>query len=143
MKKNFVRMAVMALVGFAMAACSTKDELGFSESNLYGYWLEDGTQHYVNFTNERQSDEYQLGYEWDEAEEVTEEDVKNNHMGNGWFKWNFTTKTGDLLEIQLMDNDGAEIPKSYVVTKLTETELVYYEKDQKSNKFSFKKIAGK
>lgn len=139
MKKSFVRMAVVALVGLAVAACST-DDLGFSESNLYGYWLEDGSEHYVRFTDSRKSDEYQLGYEWNEAEDIHEEDVANNQEGNGWFKWQFTSKTGDLLEIQLMDNDGAEIPKSYVVTKLTETELAYYEKDQKSNKFSFKKV---
>lgn len=139
MKKSFVRMAVVALVGLAVAACST-DDLGFSESNLYGYWLEDGSEHYVRFTDSRKSDEYQLGYEWNEAEDIHEEDVANNQEGNGWFKWQFTSKTGDLLEIQLMDNDGAEIPKSYVVTKLTETELAYYEKEQKSNKFSFKKV---
>lgn len=132
-------MAMVALVGLAMAACST-DDLGFSESNLYGYWLEDGSEHYVRFTDSRKSDEYQLGYEWNEAEDIHEEDVANNQEGNGWFKWQFTSKTGDLLEIQLMDNDGAEIPKSYVVTKLTDTELAYYEKDQKSNKFSFKKV---
>lgn len=132
-------MAVVALVGLAVAACST-DDLGFSESNLYGYWLEDGSEHYVRFTDSRKSDEYQLGYEWNEAEDIHEEDVANNQEGNGWFKWQFTSKTGDLLEIQLMDNDGAEIPKSYVVTKLTDTELAYYEKDQKSNKFSFKKV---
>lgn len=132
-------MAMVALVGLAMAACST-DDLGFSESNLYGYWLEDGSEHYVRFTDSRKSDEYQLGYEWNEAEDVQEEDVANNQEGNGWFKWQFTSKTGDLLEIQLMDNDGAEIPKSYVVTKLTDSELAYYEKDQKSNKFSFKKV---
>ncbi len=139
MKKSIVRMAMVALVGLAMAACST-DDLGFSESNLYGYWLEDGSEHYVRFTDSRKSDEYQLGYEWNEAEDVQEEDVANNQEGNGWFKWQFTSKTGDLLEIQLMDNDGAEIPKSYVVTKLTDSELAYYEKDQKSNKFSFKKV---
>ncbi len=139
MKKSFVRLAMAALVGLAITACSTED-LGFSESNLYGYWLEDGTQHYVRFTDSRKSDEYQLGYEWDEADEITEEDVSGNQEGNGWFKWQFTSKTGDLLEINLMDNDGSEIPKNYVVTKLTDTELNYYEKEHKNNKFSFKKV---
>ena len=39
-----------------------------------------------------------------------------------------------------MDNGGAEIPKVYVVTLLTDTDLSYYEKDHKSIKFSFSKV---
>jgi hypothetical protein len=39
-----------------------------------------------------------------------------------------------------MDNGGAEIPKIYVVTVLTDTELAYYEKDHKSIKFTFEKV---
>ncbi len=131
-------MAVVAILGLAMTACH--DEVSFSESNLYGYWLEDGTQHYVRFTDTRPSDEYQYGYEWDEADKMTEEDVSGNQAGNGWFKWAFTEKTGALMELHLMDNGGGEIPKNYIVTKLTDTELAYYEKDRKNNKYSFKKV---
>ncbi len=131
-------MAVVAILGLAMTACH--DEVSFSESNLYGYWLEDGTQHYVRFTDTRPSDEYQYGYEWDEADKMTEEDVSGNQAGNGWFKWKFTERTGALFEIELMDNGGGEIPKNYIVTKLTDTELAYYEKDRKNNKYSFKKV---
>ena len=39
-----------------------------------------------------------------------------------------------------MDNGGAEIPKVYVVSKLTSSELSYYEKDYTSNKFNFSKV---
>ena len=39
-----------------------------------------------------------------------------------------------------MDNGGAEIPKVYVVSKLTETDLEYYEKDRKQVKFYFEKV---
>ena len=42
-----------------------------------------------------------------------------------------------------MDNGGAEIPKTYIVTKLTDTELSYYEKDHKEIKTSFTKVAEK
>ncbi len=124
-------------MGIALASCNPT-EVTFQESDLLGYWLEDGTQHYVRFTNSRQSDEYQLGYEWDEAEDVMESDVKNNEGGNGWFKWALVKTT--LTEIHLMDNDGAEIPKTYIVTKLTDSELSYYEKDQPSVKASFQKV---
>ena len=92
----------------------------------------------MRFTTE-QSDEtgYLYGREWDEAQDITEADLKPK--GNGWFKYQFKS-TGDLTEIHLLDNGGAEIPKVYVVTKLTTDELEYYEKDQKSNKFYFSKI---
>ena len=39
-----------------------------------------------------------------------------------------------------MDNGGAEIPKVYVVSVLTDTKLEYYEKDYTSNKFYFSKV---
>jgi hypothetical protein len=92
----------------------------------------------VRFTTE-QSDEtgYLDGREWDEAEDSYEEDLQP--YGNGWFKYQFKTQ-GDLTEIHLMDNGGADIPKEYIVSKLTDTELQYYEKDRKSNSFSFTKV---
>lgn len=140
MKRNIIRLALCAMVGFVLASCGGT-EVNFQEADLLGYWLEDGTQHYVRFTDSRQSDDYQLGYEWDESEDVMESDVKNNEGGNGWFKWALV-KT-NLTEIHLMDNGGAEIPKTYVVTKLTDTELAYYEKDQPSVKASFQKVVKK
>ena len=107
-------------------------------SDLQGLWQENNTEHYVRFTKE-QSDEtgYLYGREWDEAEDITEDDLLPK--GNGWFKYLFET-TGSLTEIHLMDNGGAEIPKVYVVTVLNDTELSYYEKDHKSIKFNFTKV---
>ena len=107
-------------------------------SDLQGLWQENNTEHYVRFTKE-QSEEtgYLYGREWDEAEDITEDDLLPK--GNGWFKYLFET-TGSLTEIHLMDNGGAEIPKVYVVTVLNDTELSYYEKDHKSIKFNFTKV---
>ena len=59
--------------------------------------------------------------------------------GNGWFKYWLETK-GDLHEIHLMDNAGAEIPKEYVVSYLSSTRLEYYEKDRSNNRFVFSKM---
>jgi len=138
--RRFYYLALVAIVGIAMSSCSLigggqKQE--FQLSDLQGLWLENNTQHYVRFTAE-QSDEtaYLYGREWDEAEEVYEEDLLPH--GNGWFKYKFETN-GNLTEIHLMDNGGAEIPKVYIVTVLTDTQLSYYEKDQTSSKFSFSK----
>lgn len=69
---------------------------------------------------------------------VTEEDVLNDKHGNGWFKW--LLEKPQLTEIHLMSNNGGDIPKIYTITKLTDTELQYYEKEQPKNKFSFSRM---
>ena len=118
-------------------------------SDIQALWQRNNTQEFVRFTTE-QSDEtgYLLGREWNDDEwydEGSYEDFlieqrnKQGFPGNGWFKYQFKT-TGDLTEIHFMDNGGAEIPKIYVVSKLTDTDLVYYEKDYPSIKFNFTKV---
>ena len=79
-----------------------------------------------------------------EGEDVTEQDLldtwtQSGIRGNGWFQYKFETN-GNLTEIHFMDNGGAEIPKVYVVSVLTDTKLEYYEKDYTSNKFYFSKV---
>ncbi len=139
---NFKFIASAIIICIAFSSCSMiggKDkEPSYQLSSLQALWQENNTEHFVRFTTE-QSDEtsYLYGREWDEAEDVFEEDLLP--YGNGWFKYKFESN-GKLTEIHLMDNDGAEIPKVYVVTKLTSTDLEYYEKDRSSNKFYFSKV---
>ena len=141
-QKSVISLALVALVGIAFSSCSMiggrDKEPSYQLSSLQALWQENNTLHYVRFTTQ-QSDEtnYLYGREWDEAEEVYEEDLLPK--GNGWFKYKFESN-GSLTEIHLMDNGGAEIPKVYVVTKLTSTDLEYYEKDRASNKFYFSKV---
>lgn len=139
MKKNILRIAIVALVGAMMASCMGPEEVTFSQSDLLGLWQEDNTEHFVRFTTEKADEVYLYGREWNEAEDIFEGDLKP--YGNGWFKWQLVK--ADLKELHLMDNDGAEIPKTYIVTKLTDTELSYYEKDHKEIKTSFTKVAEK
>ena len=137
------RLALVALVAAAFVACNmiSPENPEYRLSDLQGLWQEKNTQYFVRFTTE-QSDEtnYLYGWEWDEAEDVFEEDLQP--YGNGWFKYWFETN-GNLTEIHLMDNGGAEIPKVYVVSKLTDTDLEYYEKERKNNKFYFSKMVQK
>lgn len=149
--KKFYYLAICAVVSVVLTGCfgfggSTSETPSFKLSDLQGLWEEKGTLHYVRFTTER-SDEYPyyLGLEWDEADEIIEQDLIDaretlGHPGNGWFKYDFKTSGGDLTEIHLMDNEGAEIPKIYIVSKLTESTLEYYEKDRSSSKFYFTKV---
>ena len=150
MKKSF-KFILIALVGVVLASCNMiNNSPSFQLSDLQGLWQENGTQQYVRFTTE-QSDEtgYLYGREWNDEEwddpDMTYEEylISNRdqlgHPGNGWFKYLFET-TGNLTEIHLMDNGGAEIPKVYVVSKLTDTDLVYYDKDYKDKKHYFTKV---
>ena len=131
-------LAVTVLAGCNIIG-NKEPEPAFRLQDLQALWLEDNTEHFVRFTTE-ESDEagYLYGREWDEAEEVYESDLLP--YGNGWFKYSFEVKDGKLTEIHLMDNGGAEIPKIYVVTKLTDTELAYYEKSYPGITYSFGKV---
>ena len=150
MRKS-IQFLFLAFVAVALASCDmfNKTTPSYSLSDLQGLWQRNNTQEFVRFTTE-QSDEtgYLLGREWNEDEwydEGSYEDFlieqrnKQGFPGNGWFKYQFKT-TGDLTEIHFMDNGGAEIPKVYVVSKLTDTDLVYYEKEYPSIKFNFTKV---
>ncbi len=70
---------------------------------------------------------------WDEGDDVKESDL--TELGNGWFKWKLT---GDeLMEIHLMENGGADIPKYYTITTLSETTLTY--EDSFGNSITWKR----
>ena len=147
--KKCLRLFLVALMGVALSSCSGLfgggNDPEYRLSDLQALWLENGTQHYVRFTTE-QSDEtnYLYGREWHEDEDVHESDLFESLEtlgvhGDGWFKYWFETK-GDLHEIHFQDNQGAEIPKEYIVSKLTDTDLEYYEKGRQNSKFYFTKV---
>ena len=146
----------IALLGVVLCSCNGMfggKEPTFQLSDLQALWQETGSkhpEHFVRFTNEA-SDEskYFLGREWDNSEwddpDMTFEEYliwnreQLGHPGNGWFKYWFESN-GGLHELHLMDNEGADIPKEYIVSVLTDTKLEYYEKDKKNNKFTFEKV---
>lgn len=136
------KFLLVALAGIVLSSCSLfgggDKEPSYQLSSLQALWLENNTQHYVRFTTEQSNETgYLYGHEWDEAEDIYEEDLQP--QGNGWFKYKFESN-GGLHELHLMDNGGAEIPKEYIVSKLTDTDLEYYEKDYKSIKYRFSKV---
>ena len=139
-QNSVFRILSIVVLGIAMTSCGlfNNNNPEYKLSDLQGLWQENNTEHFVRFTTE-QSDEagYLYGREWHEDEDVFESDLKP--YGNGWFKYLFET-SGNLTEIHLMDNGGAEVPKVYVVSSLTSDKLEYYEKDRTSNKFSFSKV---
>lgn len=148
--KKFYHLALVAIVACVLSSCNmlNGNQPEYKLGDLLGLWQETNVtdkEHYVRFTDEN-SDEnpYLLGREWDEEEDIFESDLleqraRDSYPGNGWFKY-WLEKSGELTEIHLMDNGGAEIPKIYVVTKLTDTALEYYEKDHKTSKFAFERV---
>ena len=139
MKQRSLVVVFLVVVAIAMTSCfGPSNEPDFVEADLLGLWQETGTEAYVRFTAEQdETGEYKYGCEWDESEDIFESDLQPD--GNGWFKYKLVKS--DLTEIHLMDNGGAEIPKIYVVTKLTDTELQY--KDNFGTTHSFDKVVEK
>lgn len=139
MKQRSLVVGFLVVVAIAMTSCfGPSNEPYFVEADLLGLWQETGTEAYVRFTAEQdETGEYKYGCEWDESEDIFESDLQP--YGNGWFKYKLVKS--DLTEIYLMDNGGAEIPKIYVVTKLTDTALQY--KDDFGTTHSFDKVVEK
>ena len=137
MTRKLIFSIVLAMVAIAMTSCfgPNSEEPTFKPADLLGLWQEDGTEAFVRFTDEAdESGEYNYGRQWDEGEDILESDLKP--YGNGWFKYKLVQS--DLTEIHLMDNGGADIPKVYVIVKLTDTELQY--KDEFGAITKFEKI---
>ena len=139
MKQRSLVVGILVVVAIMMTSCfGSSNEPDFVEADLLGLWQEKGTEAYVRFTSEKDdTGEYKYGREWDESEDTFESDLKP--YGNGWFKYKLVKS--DLTEIHLMDNGGAEVPKIYVVTKLTDTALQY--KDDFGTTHSFDKVVEK
>ena len=147
--KKIYYLALIALVGLVFSSCQQSTPT-FYLQDLQGLWLENGDStegHFVRFTTEK-SDEnpFLLGREWTTSDDKHEEDLikqrnKDGFPGNGWFKYDLKSD-GTLTEIHLMKNGGAELPNGvgFTVTKLTDTALEYYEKENKSWKYKFTKV---
>ena len=149
MKKNFKWLVVACISALLVSCTGMKDKTNepdpFKLTDLQGLWQNKTTETWhIRFTTEATQDaEYPFyGYEWgDFGDEVTEQDVLDDRYGNGWFMYQFEVSSGGLHEVHLMSNAGGEIPKfNYVVSKLTDTELEYYEKDSKNMKYAFSKL---
>ena len=142
MRKALIFATLVALVA-GMSSCSMFKKDTFSETDLFGYWQEDGKEAFLRFTNEKNetgenTDYKYYGYEWDESEGTMESDIQADKHGNGWFLWK-VEKTA-LNELHLMSNGGALIPKNYTITKLTDSELQFQDD---FGKHSYNKVVSK
>lgn len=133
--KRLIYLCVLCLtLALVATGCQKKEEVDepVAPDALYGYWQKPNTMQYLRFMTESEdtrSEEFLYGYEFDLDEDVQETDLwtPEQYHGNGWFKYKMTVNKKDttLHEIILMDNGGAEIPKTYLIQSLTATTLTY------------------
>ncbi len=121
-------MALIALAGICLVGCK-KDQKDFYLSDLQGLWQNDQTTTwYMRFT----ADQGDIagcywGREWgDFGDDVTEDDLfdPENYHGNGWFQYKLE-KNGDFTYINMMDNKGADVPKSFKMITLTSSKMTF------------------
>ena len=134
-------MAVAVAVVLTGCEVFNKQTEPFSQADLHGLWLEEGTQHYVRFMAQKaDTATYEWGKEWDEAERVTEERLVD--YGNGWFKYElkYKDKQNKLSQIHMMDNGGVDIYQISIVTVLNSNRLEFYKDGHPKEKQYFNKV---
>lgn len=132
--KKWYFLALIAIIGFVFSSCDKK-QTEFLLSDLQGKWVEDNTTHYVVYTTDAADIAgFFWGKEWTEPEKREEQ---LPYHGNGWFKYQLDGTS--LKQLNVMNNEGATIPKYYTVQSLSSTNMVYYEEDFKNTKYKFTK----
>lgn len=126
--RKFLYMALIALAGICLVDCK-KDQKDFYLSDLQGLWQNDQTTTwYMRFT----ADQGDIagcywGREWgDFGDDVTEDDLfdPESYHGSGWFQYKLE-KNGDFTYINMMDNKGAAVPKSFKMITLTSSKMTF------------------
>lgn len=92
---------------------------------LPGKWQQDDTQVFYRYNADG------TGCTWDEADDITEEEAQP-------FTWE--VDGSEMIHIHLTETGTAEVPKYYILTRLTESELRYYDAYVTSKKYTFTKV---
>lgn len=126
--RKFLYMALITLAGICLVGCK-KDQKDFYLSDLQGLWQNDQTTTwYMRFTADQGDIEgCYWGREWgDYGDDVTEDDLfdPDSYHGNGWFQYKLE-KNGDFTYINMMDNKGADVPKSFKMITLTSSKMTF------------------
>lgn len=121
-------MALIAFAGICLVGCK-KDQKDFYLSDLQGLWQNDQTTTwYMRFTADQGDIEGCFwGREWgDYGDDVTEDYLfdPDSYHGNGWFQYKLE-KNGDFTYINMMDNKGAYVVKSFKMITLTSSKMTF------------------
>jgi hypothetical protein len=121
-KLLFISILAVSAIIFSMSSCSPNTDIEFDRNLLIGKWQETNTLNFEVYGKDGS------GYTWDEADDVTEAEAQP-------FTWGLNGNV--LTQVHTMEM-GGNVPKTYTVTKLTATELVY--EDNYGKVHSFDKI---
>ncbi len=121
MKKTFLYVLAVIAAALCLTSCQ-KEEPTFDEALLIGKWQQTDTEIFYTYTSDY------TGKTWDEADDVTEAEAQP-------FTWTLDHAT--LTQIHIMEM-GSNVPKTYTVTQLTSSKLVY--EDDFGKEFSFNKV---
>ena len=140
--KKFYYLALIALIGIAFSACSKKDPIEYSLSDMQGLWKQNNTEHFMRFTTESADSiksGYLWGYDWDKSEGTVEDDLKQPDMkyGNSWFIYHLEGEK--WLQINTMSIGSGLIPETYVITTLNSSTFEYYKEGYKNEKQTYTK----
>ena len=121
---KFKKLLLFSLIGiFALTTTSCiSDDPVFDGSLIVGKWVS-GTEYY-------RYDSDGTGVTWDTSDDVNEEEGQP-------YTWEFDPETNGLVLVHQMEM-GGQIPKSYTVTKLTDSLFEY--KDRYGQTFSFTRV---
>lgn len=108
MKRILWNVFFVLCVSVLFNSCTTEDDTDYDEALLYGKW-KSGTLYYRYDSNGN-------GATWDTGDDVSESEAQK-------FTWTLVKST--LRQLHIIEISGAVIPKTYTVTKLTATTLVY------------------
>lgn len=125
--KPYALVFVLCLTAL-LTACTPEFEIpegDFDVELLYGKWNMTDTQVYYVY----QADG--TGYTWDEADDVSEDEAQP-------FEW--TVDKSEMIHIHLTETGTAQVPKYYIITALTSSELCYHDAYVESKVFVFNKV---
>ena len=126
---KLISLAIIAVTAIivSMSSCSPDKDVEFDKTFLYGKWQEIRViDDRIDSTNFEVYKADGTGYTWDEADDVTEAEAQH-------FTW--TLEGENLTHIHIMEM-GGNVPKKYIVTKLTSTELTYEDDFGKAHTFN-------
>lgn len=134
MKKTLKILMCILSLSIMFVSCSEDDDdlkidssINYDQQNLIGKWNQ-GTLFY-KFKTEKNDEGKFLGTTWDTKEDVTEEDAEGQP-----FTWELTHNNLVMLHF------GGRTPKSYIVTSLTASSLIFVDQFDQSKKFNFTKV---
>lgn len=91
-----------------------EEEIPHADPLIVGKWQNDlNPQWFRVYYDDYDDDGFFWGKEWNEADDVSEEDL--NYHGNGWFRWRVDGK--QLLEMHTMDIVDVPVSKRWKVHK--------------------------